>query len=65
MSKYVWELTPPIGEVSLTTIQLIQSITGAELPTSEQFAGAVAVMIGLSFLCGAVYHIARFSGGSN
>jgi hypothetical protein len=61
MSKYVWQLAPPIGEISLITIQTIQSLTGSDLPTSEQFAGAVVVMIGLSFLWGIVYHVSRHS----
>jgi hypothetical protein len=61
LSKYVWELVPPLGELSLVTIQAIQSTTGTDIPTSEQFAGAVVVMVGLSFLWGVIYHIGRHS----
>lgn len=61
LSKYVWELVPPVGELSLITIQTIQSTTGADIPTNEQFAGAVVVMMGLSFLWGVIYHVGRHS----
>lgn len=61
MSKYIWQLAPPIGEISLVAVQLLQSLTGANLPTTEQFAGTIVVMIGLSFLWGVVYHVGRHS----
>jgi hypothetical protein len=59
MSKYIWQIAPSIGEVSLVTIQAIQSISGVDLPTTEQFSGAIVVMFGLSFLWGIIYHISR------
>jgi hypothetical protein len=59
LSKFVWDVVPPLGEVSLLAIESVQSATGAEIPVSEQFAGAVVVMVGLSFLWGIVYHFGR------
>lgn len=59
LSKFVWDLTPPVGEVALQIITFIQSMTGANIPTDEQFAGTVVVMIILSFAWGVVYHIRR------
>ena len=59
MSKYVWQLVPPVGEISLLAIEIIQFFTGTNLPTNEQFAGTIVVMFGLSFVWGIVYHIRR------
>jgi hypothetical protein len=61
LSKLIWDLVPPLGQLSLSTIKIIKSVTGADIPTSEQFAGAIVVMIGLSFLWGVIYHIGRHS----
>jgi hypothetical protein len=59
LSKYVWQLVPSLGEVSLLAIVTIRSLTGAEIPVSEQIAGMVVVMIALSFVWGVVYHVGR------
>jgi hypothetical protein len=59
LSKFVWDLVPPLGEVSLLTIETVQNTTGADVPVSENFAGALVVMVGLSFLWGVVYHFGR------
>lgn len=61
MSKYLWDLAPPLGQTSMATIELIRSTTGIDLPMSEQFAGMVVVMVGLSFAWGVVYHYGRHS----
>ena len=61
LSKFIWNLVPPLGQLSLVTIQTIQSLTGANIPTTERFAGAVVVMIRFSFLWGVVYHLGRHS----
>jgi hypothetical protein len=61
LSKLVWDVLPPLGEVSLFTIKRIRELTGAEIPVNEQFAGAVVVMVGLSFLWGVIYHVGRHS----
>jgi len=58
-SKYVWSITPPIGELSLLVIRQVRSATGASIPVTEQFAGALVVMVGLSFVWGVVYHVGR------
>lgn len=61
MSKYLWDLAPPLGEASMATIELIRSTAGIDLPVSAQFAGMVVVMVGLSFAWGVVYHYGRHS----
>ncbi|MFB6119586.1 MAG: hypothetical protein ABEJ68_00540 [Halobacteriaceae archaeon] len=61
LSKFIWNLSPSIGELSLSVIRVVRSTTGADLPVTEQFAGTVAVMVGLSFLWGVVYHFGRHS----
>ena len=59
LSKLIWDLVPPLGQVSLFIIGWLQRLTGAGIPVNEQFAGAVVVMVGLSFLWGIVYHLGR------
>lgn len=61
LSKYVWQVLPPIGELSLFVMGRIKSLTGADIPVNEQIAGMVVVMIGLSFVWGVVYHIGKHS----
>ncbi|GAA0668537.1 hypothetical protein ACFQDG_02055 [Natronoarchaeum mannanilyticum] len=61
LSKFIWDIVPPLGELSLLTIELIRSTTGAELPANEQFAGTLVVMVGLSFAWGIIYHVGRHS----
>lgn len=58
-SKFIWDVLPPLGEISLLTIQIINTQAGIDLPVSEQFAGTIVVMVGLSFLWGVVYHFGR------
>lgn len=62
LSKFIWEFIPPLGQLSLLSIRIIQSVTGAEIPVNEQFAGTIVVMIGLSFLWGVIYHLGRHGG---
>lgn len=59
MSKYIWNVAPPLGELSLTAIEAIRTATGANIPVSDQFAGSLVVMVGLSFAWGVVYHLGR------
>ncbi|WP_336038038.1 hypothetical protein [Halobacterium yunchengense] len=59
LSKFVWDLMPPLGEVSLLVVRALQSTTGASIPVTEEFAGSLVVMVGLSFLWGVVYHFSR------
>lgn len=61
LSKYLWGIVPPLGEASLTTMKVIRSTTGIDVPVSEQFAGMVVVMVGLSFVWGIFYHYGRHS----
>lgn len=61
LSKYVWQLLPSLGELSLLVIGVVRSSTGAEIPANEQTAGMVVVMIALSFVWGIVYHVGRHS----
>ncbi|WP_139171099.1 hypothetical protein [Halorientalis regularis] len=61
LSKFVWELLPPLGQFSLTVIEFVQRTTGARIPTNEQFAGALIVMVALSFCWGVIYHVGRHS----
>lgn len=61
LSKYVWQLLPPLGQLSLFTIRTIQSLTGAAIPVNEQIAGMAVVMVLLSFVWGVVYHFSRHS----
>lgn len=59
LSKYVWDLVPPLGELALVTIEITQALTGLAIPVNEQFAGTIVVMVALSFLWGMVYHFGR------
>ena len=61
LSKFVWDLAPPIGEVALRTTDILRSTTGMAIPVNEQFAGTLVVMVGLSFVWGVVYHLGRHS----
>lgn len=59
LSKLIWDLVPPLGQVSLFAVKLIRSVTGIRLPVSEEFAGTLVVMVVLSFIWGVVYHYGR------
>lgn len=59
LSKYVWELVPPLGSLSLAAVHLIEATTGTQLPGEEQLAGTLVVMVSLSVLWGVGYHIGR------
>jgi len=59
LSKYIWNLAPPLGEIALLAITGIRTLTGAPLPVNEEFAGTVVVMVAISFVWGVVYHLGR------
>lgn len=59
LSKLLWDLVPPLGQISLITVRLIRSMTGTAIPANEQFAGTLVVMVVLSFVWGVVYHYGR------
>lgn len=59
LSKWIWKLLPPLGEVSLFVIGAIRSVTGADIPVNQEFAGTIVVMLGLSFIWGVIYHFGR------
>jgi hypothetical protein len=59
LSKFVWDVLPPLGELSLLTMTVLNKQAGIDVPTSEQFAGTVVVMMGLSFVWGLIYHVSR------
>jgi hypothetical protein len=59
VSKYVWSIAPPLGEMSLAVVRTVQSVTNATIPVDEQFAGTLVVMVGLSFVWGVFYHFGR------
>ncbi|WP_340100845.1 hypothetical protein [Salinibaculum salinum] len=59
MSKYIWELVPPIGEATLLLLGVIEAIPGLSVPVTEEFGGALLVILTLSFAWGVVYHVSR------
>jgi hypothetical protein len=59
LSKYLWAVVPSLGEASLLAVDLLRRVTGASLPVTEQFAGSLVVMVGLSFLWGVLFHLGR------
>ncbi len=61
LSKYVWDLMPPLGELSLLVIDTVRSTTGIAVPASREFAGMLVVMVGLSSAWGIAYHLGRHS----
>lgn len=60
LSKFVWDILPPVGELSLTAMTFLNTQIGLDVPTSERFAGTIVVMAVLSFLWGVVYHVGRY-----
>lgn len=60
LSKFVWAVLPPVGDVSMMAMAFLDSQAGLDVPTSEQFAGTIVVMVSLSFLWGVVYHLSRY-----
>lgn len=57
LSNYVWELAPPLGELSLFTMELLTAGTGVTV--NRELAGAAVGMFSLSFLWGVMYHLSR------
>ncbi|SEH63637.1 hypothetical protein SAMN05192561_1179 [Halopenitus malekzadehii] len=58
-SKYLWSVAPPLGEAGVLAMAAIRSTTGIAVPATDQFAGSVVIMLGLSFVWGIVYHVSR------
>jgi len=61
LSKSVWDIMPPVGELSLFIVETLQSITGVYIQANKQTAGTLVIMIVLSILWGVVYHLQRHS----
>lgn len=59
LSKYVWELAPPLGEAARHSMTTVRSVTAVPLPVDDQMVGTVVVMIALSFVWGVGYHFKR------
>ncbi len=59
MSKYVWELVPSLGEATLLLLGVIEAVPGLSVPVTEEFGGALLVILLLSFAWGVVYHVTR------
>lgn len=59
VSKFVWAVLPPVAEISLMAMNFLDGQVWLDVPTSEQFAGTIVVMVALSFLWGVVYHLGR------
>jgi hypothetical protein len=59
LSKFIWDILPPLGQLSVRVIKYLNELAGLEVPTNEQFAGAVVVMVGLSSLWGVIFHVSR------
>jgi uncharacterized membrane protein YoaK (UPF0700 family) len=62
LSKYIWTYTPPLAEVG-AAIGDVLGLVG--IPMSREQAGALVVVLGLSFVWGVVYHVTRDSGESD
>jgi len=60
LSNVVWTVLPPVGELSMLAMTILDSFIGLEIPTSEQFAGTIVITVALSFLWGVVYHLGRY-----
>ena len=62
LSKYIWTYTPPLAKVGAAVGDGLRAVTGVGL--SHQQAGALVVVLALSFAWGVVYHVARDSAGN-
>lgn len=61
LSKYVWALAPPLGELSLLIVGFVETFTGGAVYADRQLAGTLLVMCLFSFLWGVGYHFKRHS----
>lgn len=57
LSKYVWELLPPVGTASQAVLSLANTYVG-EVPTSSNAAGALVIFLGVTVVW-EVAHYAR------
>jgi hypothetical protein len=57
LSKYIWEFTPPLARLGAFVGDVLAAATGVTF--SDQQAGGLVVVVGLSFLWGVVYHVTR------
>ncbi|QLH79839.1 hypothetical protein HZS55_22190 [Halosimplex rubrum] len=57
LSKYVWELLPPLASVGESVSAGLVAATGVALP--RPLSGSLVVILGLSFVWGTIYHYAR------
>lgn len=58
-SKAVWDIIPPVAEISLFVVETLQSIVGVNIQANEQTAGTLVIMFVLSILWGVGYHLQR------
>jgi len=62
LSKYIWTYTPPLARVGAAVGDFLRAVTGVGF--SHQQAGALVVVLTLSFAWGVVYHVLRDPDGS-
>jgi hypothetical protein len=56
LSKYVWDLLPPIGKASQATLSIINS-SGISVPTSSRAAGAFVIFLSVTILWEIAHYI--------
>ena len=57
LSKYVWTYTPPLAEAGAVAGRHLAAVIGT--PLSRETTGGLVVVLGLSFVWGVLYHLAR------
>ena len=56
LSKYVWELLPPVGTASQAVLNLINDSL-VTVPTSSNAAGALVIFVGVTVVWEAAHYV--------
>jgi len=56
LSKYVWDLLPPIGTASQATLNVVNSSI-ISVPTNSEAAGALVIFIGVTVIWEVAHYI--------
>ncbi|WP_276272150.1 hypothetical protein [Haloarcula litorea] len=59
LSKYIWAVSPDLKAASTAATVTAERVAGVSFPYSDQFAGVVVLMVGISFVWGVLYHVTR------